>query len=144
MPGQPAGEFDVTALRAVEPGDPPNRQQNIIDLNEAFNLEATFDGAGQTWAAMEQNGWQFNARFFAEGLGPGVPNRNFGAQGGALMTGGGPYTVTLPVPNGIGAQGLYRCGVFVVFSVPGGGPWWGWLGWADCMIMVHPSEEWPP
>ena len=95
---------------------------------------------------MQLNSDLYTAVFYAEGMGPGLPNIAFGQLNGALMPAGGPYTLNQNIPGGIPNQGVYRCGVYVVFSDSGtGNPLYGWGGFnEDCAILVHPFEEWPP
>lgn len=141
MPGQPAGKFDVTSLFVQEPGDAADEQQNVVDVGEPIQLRATFEGTGTDWGNMETMGLEYTVTFYAEGMGPGVPNINFGTVAGNLFAGGSPYDINHPVPAGIANEGIYRCGVTVTFN-NGGVPWLGWLGFnEDCVVQASTSEE---
>ena len=142
MSGQPEGEFDVTELIAVEPGDPAAEQGNIIDTAEPFQLRATFDGTGTDWGNMEGGGWAYSAWFYAHGLGPGMPTLFFGPAVIGNLGAGGPYTAVQLVPGGTLPAGTYKCTVVVGFRNPATGtPWLGWLGYNECVIMMFPWEE---
>lgn len=145
MPGEMTmnGEFNVTRLEAWEietPGQPPI-QSNIIDWTEPFFLRAYFEGSGPGWINMRQNGFEYRAQFYAEGMGPGVADQDFGTVTGNLVPGQDAYEVDSNEQT-IGANAIFRCGVMVTFRPPGGGPWFGVLGYnEDCVIQIHTLEE---
>lgn len=144
MPGQPEGEFDVTKLEAIEKepsgGEHPSY---IFDYGESFQLQATFQGSGTQWENMKLNKFAYVAQFFAEGMGPGVADRDFGTTSGNLASGQDVYEVRSPNVS-INAMGIFRCIVVVTFRGPGTPPkpWIGFLGFnEDCVIQVHVYEE---
>ena len=141
MPGEFAGgSFDVTNLRAIEIEELTGAPvvSNIIDAGENFHLQATFTGAGVLWQNL--TGCRYVARFYAEGMGVGVPNHDLGMTTGPV-TGAATYTVNSP-NHSIANEGIYRCGVTVTFQQSTGVPFYGVLGFnEDCVIQVSPSEE---
>jgi hypothetical protein len=159
MAGEPEGVFDVTKLEVIETDAAGvEHSSSIIDVGEAFKLRATIKGkAGDpTWEAFKAinapvgvpDFFQVRARFYAEGMGPGVPNRFFGALKFVSIT-ADEFTVDSDVVT-VGAQGIYRCGVrvnvFFYWDPPGAPPpitipWRGWLGYnEDCVLEVNPFE----
>jgi hypothetical protein len=141
MPGEPEW-FDVTKLEAIEIDEPGVEfPSNIIDWGEDFYLKATFEGHGPLWDNMTQNGFQYIAQFYAEGMGPGVADQNFGSTQGNLVPGQPQYQVNSPVAN-IEAEGVWRCGVMVTFRTADAGRWYGVLGYnEDCVIQMSILEE---
>jgi hypothetical protein len=147
MPGQPNDptlfDFDVTGLQVVEIG-PPELDQNILDTGERFWLRATVTVSGALWTVLQQIAGvvpiNLRANFYAEGMGPGVPNQAFGVQShpiGAAST----YTIYRSVDAGIASGGIYRCGVAVTLHLDGVGLNYI-LGFnEDCVIQVHPLEQ---
>jgi hypothetical protein len=155
MPGQPNLPvflaFDVTELAITEPG-PPFLDQNILDLGEPFALRVTFTMSGPFAFFIEGiPGIRAVMQFYAEGMGPGVPNVAFGTPTLGLTAGTGTYVYHHPVPGGVTAGGIYRCGVAVTFRVvapppgPAGDvPVPAILGFnEDCVIQVHHQETLP-
>ena len=144
MPGQPEGEFDVTTLEAIET-EPSGVQHpsSIFDFGEQFNLQATFQGSGTQWENMKLNRFAYVAQFFAEGMGPGVADQDFGTTNGNLTPAQNVYEVGSPNAS-INAVGIFRCMVVVTFRGPATPPrpWIGFLGFnQDCVIQVHAFEE---
>lgn len=141
MPGEFAGgQFDVTKLEAIEieTATGVESPSNIIDYGENFYLQATFEGKGTAWPNL--TGGTYVAKFYAEGMGPSVPDQDFGTVKGP-MTGKSKYTVKSPV-NNITTEGLYRCGVTVSFRKADGTPFYGVLGYnEDCVIQIGIAEE---
>lgn len=143
MPGQagnPSAEnFDVSELEIVEQGTTtPN---NIIDVGEDFQLRARIEGSGSVWNNLKTTDHKVKAQFYAEGLGPGVPDQTFGA----------PVFVDIPGDDfwvhsetvSVADEGLYRCGVIVtIWDDAEANPWIGWIGFnEDCPLLVNPHEE---
>jgi hypothetical protein len=146
MPGQPEGEFDVTKLEAIETEPSGEKHPSFIfDIGENFQLEATFEGAGDTWRNLEFSGeYEAVAQFYAEGMGPGVPDQNFGTKAKDLTwPSPGEYKILSDTVS-ISRQGIYRCGVVVYLRDrdPPRRPWIGFVGFnGDCVLQVHPFEE---
>ena len=100
MAGYPPGQFDVTAL-TVSP--------DIVrkGMAETFDLSCDFTGSGFAWALIEYFSdflanltppaprFKAETRFFLESIGPG-PEIVVAEQNTDLVTGGSPYTVTVP------------------------------------------------
>ena len=133
------GAFDVYKLECWEVESPGNWiQNNIIDVGENFFLRVYFKGSGTTWDnVVEPMTLQYTVNFYAEGMGPGVPNVAIGPPiNGNLVVGQGDYQVN-STEIAIGNTGIYRCGVTVTFAA-----WKGLLGFnEDCVIQVNPMEE---
>jgi hypothetical protein len=145
MPGEISmnGQFDVTKLEAweIETATQEVFQSNIIDWGETFFLKVYFQGSGPAWTNMCQNQFQYKVKFYAEGMGPGVPDQNFGEVTGNLVPNQDAYVVDSG-NQAVNANGVFRCGVMVTFSTQNGGGWWGVLGYnEDCVIQVHEREE---
>jgi hypothetical protein len=136
------GTFDVTQLECWEVEDPGNEiLSNIIDMGEDFFLKAYFEGSGTQWTNMVRSGFEYIVSFYAEGMGPGVPDVDLGEMTGNLVDGEAAYEVN-SLPAHIDDEGIYRCGVTVTFRDPGGVRWPGVLGFnEDCVIQVDPEEE---
>ncbi|MCK4471725.1 MAG: hypothetical protein KAW49_08050 [Anaerolineae bacterium] len=145
MAGEPEW-FDVAKLEAIEietaTGD--EIPSNIIDWGENFYLKATFEGkaAEMQWHNMKTGKVEYIARFYGEGMGPGVPDKNFGTTKGNLKPGKDVYAVKSPTTS-ITGEGIWRCGVTVEFRWPNtGARWYGVLGHNEgCVIQIHISEE---
>jgi hypothetical protein len=147
MPGQPAGEFDVTQLVAIETeAGGVELPSSIIDVGESFHLRATFTGSGTNWNNMKALGLTADVQFYAEGMGPGVFNQNFGTTPVILDPAQDQYEVNSPSAS-VANAGIYRCGVVVTFRLDNPAPapdlpWNGWLGFnEDCVIQIHPQEQ---
>jgi hypothetical protein len=146
MPGQPEGEFDVTKLEAIETETTGEEHPSFIfDKGESFTLKATFQGAGDTFRNLEfSREYEAFAQFFAEGMGPGVPNQNFGSKQMPLQWPSPPEYEIVSNPVSISSRGIYRCGVVVYLRDKDSPqrPWIGILGFNEnCVIQVHPFEE---
>jgi hypothetical protein len=142
MPGQagnPSSEnFDVSELRVVELGtSDPN---NIVDVGESFQLKARIEGSGSTWNNLKATDHKVRAQFYAEGMGPGVPNQSFGEKFADIS--GDDFWVTSD-PDDVAHEGIYRCGVVVtIWDDAETNAWKGWLGFnEECPLQVNPHEE---
>jgi hypothetical protein len=138
-----SGKFDVTKLESIEIETATGQQMpsNIIDWNENFFLRAHFKGSGAQWVNMTQNGFQYTAKFYAEGMGPNVADVNLGQVTGNLAANKLEYQIDSPT-NQIAAEAVYRCGVMVTFQAPNGGRWYGVLGFNEnCVIQISAFEE---
>jgi hypothetical protein len=156
MPGEmtTGSWFDVTELKAIEietaTGD--EMESNIIDFGENFFLRATFRGGGPSWLNMTQNGFEYRARFWADGMGP-IPapdpitdpdwrDLDLGTVTGELVPGQIEYEIDSPTTTIDVMDVVYRCGVTVSFRTSDGGPWFGVLGYnEDCVIQISWMEE---
>ena len=140
----PSGTFDVTKLECWEGADPATAVlSSIIDVGEDFFLRAYFEGTGDGWHNMTEGGFHYVCKFYAEGMGFGIPNVDLGQMEGDMDPLDAPdYAIDMPV-NHIDTEGIYRCGVTVTFQLPGGvGHWYGVLGYnEDCVIQVNPEEQ---
>ena len=143
MPGEPEW-FDVNNLEAVEIETATGEEflSNIIDWGENFFLRVTFTGSGADWANLTHNGFGYVARFYAEGMGPGVDDLDLGTATGNLVNGQSEYTIDSPTTS-VNTDAIYRCGVMVSFRMPNGvGRWYGVLGHNEnCVIQISPVEE---
>jgi hypothetical protein len=130
------GTFDVTRLECWEVEEPGNwLLSNIIDVGEDFFLRVYFEGSGSTWDNMKALALDFHVQFYADGMGPGIPDVDLGSTLGTLGA-DDEYEIDSPM-NQIDDAGLYRCGVTVTFP-----DWKGTLGFnEDCVIQVNPQEE---
>ena len=130
--------FDVSQLRVVESGTmSPN---NIVDPGENFELEATIAGNGLTWANLINSHHKVKAQFYAEGMGPGVPDQDFGHV--FLDIPGNNFAVK-SAPVNVPDAGIYRCGVVVsVWDNGQTNSWVGWLGYnEDCLLQVNEEDQ---
>lgn len=136
----PSGTFDVTKLECWEV-EATDILSNIIDVGEDFYLKAYFEGSGTQWTNMETAEFEYVVRFYAEGMGPGVPDVDLDETTGNLVDGQTTYEINSPTTH-IDDEGIYRCGVTVVFRTKDGVRWPGVLGFnEDCVIQVNPEEE---
>lgn len=92
----------------------------IIPLNGNFDVKVEFDGNGGAWTALENASAPYEVKFYAEGVGLGAKEIDFGVETGSLAPGGGPYTVSHTVLNGIDTEGVYRLGCLIKISPPSG------------------------
>lgn len=91
---------------------------DIIALNSSFDLKVDFSGSGGAWQGYVNASANYVVNFYAEGIGVGVPEIDFGEIHGRLVA--GTNTVKLPVPNGIDKEGVYRLGCLIKISPPSG------------------------
>lgn len=144
MPGEPAW-FDVKKLECMEiettTGDA--FPSNIIDWGEKFFLKATFEGphAVSEWHNMTDGELEYTAKFYGEGIGPGVTDKDFGTITGKLQTEKYTYEVESPTTS-VTADGVWRCGVTVTFRQHNGRRYHGVLGFnVDCVVQISKFEE---
>ena len=131
MPGQmPTGQFDVTKLEIREANPPAAVVHNIVDVNEAFELIATFEGSGTAWKTMRYKRARDRACFYAEGLGLQAAEVDFGCDTGELRGNKNEYTASIRVSGGISTRGIYKIAVTVEF--PG---WYGTVGYRDDVLL---------
>jgi hypothetical protein len=138
--GNPSAEsFDVSELEIVETGTTtPN---NIVDVDEDFQLRARIEGSGSTWNNLKATDHKVKAQFYAEGMGPGVPDQTFGDPVFEDIAADDFWVESETVS--VADEGIYRCGVVVtVYDDTEAIPWVGWLGYnEDCVLQVNPHEE---
>jgi hypothetical protein len=138
--GNPSAEkFDVSELEIVESGTTtPN---NIVDVDEVFELRARIEGSGSTWDNLKSTDHKVKAQFYAEGMGPGVWNRTFGAPKFVDISDDDFWVESDSVT--VDRAGIYRCGVIVtIWDDAETNAWKGWLGFnEDCRLLVNPHEE---
>ena len=142
MSGQVAmgpNSFDVTELRVIEEGG--GALNNIVDQTEEFKLEAHIEGSGPDWDNYVTIGCIARARFYADGMGPGVTDHNFGTEEEPMSNDFWIETELVSVDE----EGIFRCGVVVNLYTPGGAdPLGGYVGYnEDCILQVNPHEEIP-
>lgn len=142
MAGQPKETFltfDVTKLVSKESGAEAY-EQYILDLNEEFSLEVTFEGSGQGWRNMCDRPADYEVQFYAEGLGAAAPDSDFGSETDTLVGGNyGPYSKEKTIAGGIATEGVYKCVAVVTFP---NDP--GVLGFCDeLLIQIHERESHP-
>jgi hypothetical protein len=135
--GNPAAEsFDVSELEIVELGTTtPN---NIVDVGANFQLRARIEGSGSVWNNLKTTDHVVKAQFYAEGMGPGVPDHTFGADIFKDISADDFWIESDPVS--VAEEGIYRCGVVVtIWDDAAANPWTGWLGYnEDCVLQVNP------
>ncbi len=152
MPGEPVGAFDVNTLEVIEMVGGVETSSHIVDAGETFELRAhiTAVGTDPFWgflravnAALGPGNEVLFARgeFYAEGMGPGVPNQVFGTTDEPINA--DTFTVDSP-GNSIVPDGIYRCGVMLnVYFILGAVevPLKTWVGFnEECPLMVNPHE----
>lgn len=126
--------FDVTDLAVTcEPGNPPT---TVIDLGVDFTVTATFGGSGTDWDNMRDDEEPYEVKFYAEGVGVGAPDFDWGTETGNLGA-DEEYTSDHAVVGGIAQEGIYRLGATVAFPNKH-----GVLGFYEgLVIQVHPQAE---
>jgi hypothetical protein len=131
--------FDVTELRVIETGgDPLN---NIVDQGEEFKLEAHIEGSGDDWDNYEMLGCKVRARFYGDGMGPGVSDHDFGIVFAEISDDFWVETEDVSVDE----EGIFRCGVVVnLYSGDETNALEGYVGYNEnCPLQVNPHEEIP-
>jgi hypothetical protein len=97
--------WDIASLTIAEPPGTVE-PSTIVPAGNDFDLRVQFDGSGATWFSHEAGAQPFTVNFYAEGLGAGAAEIDFGNQTGNL--GAGPYNVTKTISGGISTPGVYR------------------------------------
>ena len=149
MSGQPAGAFDLFAIRVEDASaiNPPN----IIGEGDTFTITVEFKGNpadpifGGTWAAIRNLAQPYEIIVYAEALGGGYEG-TLAKKVSNLVAGQNSYTVDLPVPGGVpvgppasGAlkQGLYLVGATV--RIPSFPQWVGYT--QDTFVQIAPGAD---
>lgn len=113
--------FNVDGLQAQEAAGftPPN----IVDAGAAFNFSVGFSGFGLVWPILEGANFDYDVRFFVEGLGEAADEKDLPLAApiaGTLVAGGSPYAVISPnFAAGTLDPGIYILGVVVTFPAIG-------------------------
>ena len=152
MPGEPVGTFDVNTLEIIEMVAGVETTSLIVDVGETFELRAhiTADRIDPLWVFMRainaalglgNEVFFVRAEFYAEGMGPGVPNQAFGTTYEPINA---DTLEAKDAGNSIGPDGIYRCGVMVNVVFKSGTievPLKAWVGFnEECPLMVNPHE----
>ena len=126
--------FDVSSLAVTcEPGNPPT---TVIDVGVDFTVTATFTGSGTDWDNMKDDQEQCEVKFYAEGIGVGAPDFDWGAETRNLGA-ADEYPVDHIVVGGIAQEGIYRLGATVAFPNKH-----GVLGFYEgLVIQINPQAE---
>jgi hypothetical protein len=138
--GNPSAEkFDISELEIVELGTTtPN---NIVDVGEDFQLRARIEGDGAVWDNLKTTDHKVKVRFYAEGMGPAIPDQTFGAPVFLDISADDFWVESEAVS--VADEGVYRCHVIVeIWDDTETHPWKGWVGYnEDCVLQVNPHEE---
>lgn len=114
--------WNISKFYVVETDPAATTPPEVIPPNTAFDLKVEFDGTGSGWNGYELLSAPFTVDFYAEGIGLGAPEIDFGQDNTGTLgpnVGDGPYTGKLTVP-GIATEGIYRLGCLIKI-VPGSG-----------------------
>jgi hypothetical protein len=110
---QAGGKWSITALEAIETSAGAEAPGNIVPINTAFQVRATFSGSGSLWNALVAAKVSYEVYFYAEGFGVAASEKDLGKKTGTLLAGNN--TATIDVTGGL-PEGVYQIACLVRVS----------------------------